>query len=151
MTTTIVMNTMNAAVSEYDWTLQSVTQTHGASATDGLCTLGGGVDRTADIDAEFLGPGLLSASGHKQRTLEVVFAMRGSGNPGDQGTLRIKANGTEYGYLFPIRSTGVSRAKPGRGIRENYVAYGFRNVDGADFRIDRIEPKPLESPLKKAT
>ena len=50
---------------------------------------------------------------------------------------------------MPELATGQSRSKPGLGIRENYLAFGYSNTDGADFRLDRIEVLVAESTRRR--
>lgn len=131
----IVVNTLTGAVSEYaGFDFQSITPTHAGSAL-GLYELGGDTDAGAPIVAEVV-TGTTIWSEIKRKFMDsVYFAMTGSGT----STLTVKTPSAEYEYSFDVRSNGVSRAQPGRGIRENYLAFGYSNTDGADFRIDRIE------------
>jgi hypothetical protein len=149
--TTIVMNTMNAAVTEYDLglALQSISGDTAGSAS-GLVTLGGDTDDDAVIDASFLGP--VRGDVKKTRFPSIYYAMTGDGE--GEGEARVVVRGSdgedaEYPYRFSIRGMGVSRAVPGLGLRANYFAIGFRNVAGADFRIDRIEPELVQSTSRK--
>ena len=142
--TTIVMNTLNSAVTEYNWSFQSITPTHAGSAT-GIYLLGGDIDDTANIDARVV-TGLTEwGSSLKKFVGMVYFALVGEG----YGTLIVQTPDDEYAYDFPVRSSGQSREKPGRGIRENYLAFGFSNIDGADFRMDRIEVLIKESTTRR--
>lgn len=132
---TIVFNTLNGAVTEYTgFGFQSITPTHAGSAT-GLFSLGGGTDMGAPIVASIV-------TGKKQwgRSLKhylglIFFSLRGSGT----SAATVVGESASYTYPFPVLSSGESRAKPGRGIRENYLAFGYSNTDGADFQLDRIE------------
>ncbi len=54
-----------------------------------------------------------------------------------------------WSYLFPIRQAGQSRAQPGKGINENYLAFGYSNADGADFQLDQIEVPLIESKQRR--
>lgn len=153
--TTIVMNTENGAVTEYDWVLQSVTQTHGASAAPakpGLFALGADDDAgtalaPAPIEATWLAGETLHGNHVKKRLGPIYFGGGGSG----EGLLRVVADGVEYSYKFPVRAMGVSEAKPGMGIRTNYIAVGRSNVDGADFMQDVVEIPFIESKSRKVT
>ena len=135
MTKAIVMNTLNGAVSEYDnFEFQSGTPTHAGAAT-GLFALGGNTDLGLPIVAQALtGKALFGASVKKFLDL-VYFSLAGSGT----SSLIVQGAVAAYVYTFPVRAPGESRARPGRGIRENYLALGYSNTDGADFRLDRIE------------
>ena len=80
------------------------------------------------------GKALFGASVKKFLDL-VYFSLAGSGT----SSLIVQGAVAAYVYTFPVRAPGESRARPGRGIRENYLALGYSNTDGADFRLDRIE------------
>lgn len=135
MTKAIVFNTLTGAVSEYDsFAFHAITPTHAGSVL-GLYALGGNLDIDQPIVATVTtGKTLFGASLKKFLDL-VYFALKGSGT----SSLTVVGEATSYTYTFPVRATGVSRAKPGRGIRENYLAFGYSNTDGADFTLDRIE------------
>lgn len=135
MTKAIVMNTRTGAVTEYDnFGFQSITPTLAGNAT-GLYALGGNLD----IDQPIVGSiitGKTLWSDLKKKFIEVVhFAMTGSGT----SAMTVATKSTSYSYPFQVRAAGVSRAKPGRGIRENYLAFGYSNTDGADFQLDSID------------
>lgn len=145
MTKAIVMNTLNAAVTEYEnFEFQSITPTH-AGAVTGLFLLGGDLD----IDQPIIGSiqtGKTLIDETRKKYVDVVhFAMSGSGD----GTLAVAGQTDSYSYSFPIRAAGVSRGKPGRGIRENYLAFGFEKTDGGDFQLDRIEVPVAASKNRK--
>jgi hypothetical protein len=140
MSTTIVVNTASGAVTEYDWTFESLTPTHAGTA-DGLYTLGGDTDAAAPIAATLKTGKSLLGSQAKKALDTVFFAMVGDAD--STGTLLVEGEGTAYSYAFAVRAKGLSRAQPGKGIRENYLLLGFSNVAGADFRIDQIDaPTP---------
>lgn len=131
----IAMNTLNAAVTEYDaFAFQSITPTHAGDAT-GLFLLGGNLDIDQPIIGSIQTGKTLIDEMRKKYVDAVHFAMTGDGD----GTLSVSGQAESYSYSFPIRAAGVSRAKPGRGIRENYLAFGFEKADGGDFQLDRIE------------
>lgn len=128
------MNTMTGAVSEYDFVFQSITPTH-AGSEDALYTLSGENDDGVPITAFLMTGKTLMGTAQKKRLDSVFFSVHGSGSAyflvqGESGT---------YSYEFPIRSSGESRAMPGKGIRENYLAFGFANIDGSDFTLDMFE------------
>ena len=60
-----------------------------------------------------------------------------------RGALRAQVLGeqTTHQYNLPVKAGGESRCTPGRGIRENYLAFGLTNPDGQDFQLDRIEAR----------
>ena len=135
MTKAIVLNTLTGAVSEYDsFAFHAITPTHAGSVL-GLYALGGNLDIDQPVVATVTtGKTLFGASLKKFLDL-VYFSLKGSGT----SSLTVTGEATSNTYTFPVRATGVSRAKPGRGIRENYLAFGYSNTDGADFTLDRIE------------
>ena len=101
----------------------------------GLYLLGGDLDGTQPIVSEVIGGDTLLGDSHKKRVEMVYYSVTGAGS----GESVVRGKSAEYRYAFPIRSSGQSRSKPGQGIRENYLAFGFSNLDGEDFQLDRIE------------
>lgn len=141
---TIVMNTLSGAVTEYDWSLTSIGPTRAGSAA-GLHALGGNTDAGLPIAASITTGNRLWGDTIKKFVAYVYFAMVGTG----LGRARVETRSQTYAYEFPVQAGGVSRAVTGRGIRENYLAFGFDNVAGADFRIDVIEPKSATSSTRR--
>lgn len=132
---TIALNTLTGSVSEYSgFEFQSITPTHAGSAT-GLYALGGNTDATQPIVSTVTTGKTLWSTSLKKRIDMVFFALQGAGN----AALTVLGKIASYTYPFPVRASGESRAKPGQGIRENYLAFSFSNTDGNDFRLDRIE------------
>ncbi len=136
----IVCNTLNRAVTHYTrFQFDSITPTHAGSA-QGLFKLEGDADTTSEeaglpiLGAFEVGKPQWGTSLKKMLDL-VYFSIKGSGI----GRLVVKGEGVSYSYPFTINPKGVSRAQPGRGIRENYLAFGFVKHDGLNFTIDRIE------------
>lgn len=133
--TTIVMNTLTGAVTEYSgFDFQSITPTH-AGSTLGLYEFGGDTDIDIPIVASVVTGKTLWSDIRRKFMDAVYFAMAGNGT----SSMSVITPDTEYDYPFEVRPNGVSRAKPGRGIRENYLAFGYSNTDGANFRLDQIE------------
>lgn len=131
----IVMNTLTGAVTEYDnFDFQSITPTHAGSAT-GLFALGGDLDIDQPIVARVVTGKTQWGASVKLMLRMLFFALKGSGT----STAIVASDATEWTYTFPVQDNGESRAQPGRGIRENYLAFGYSNTDGADFQLDRIE------------
>lgn len=150
----IVMNTRTGAVTEYDGfdDFNSITSTHAASSA-GLFTLGGDTDDGEAIDATFLGPRLGGAE--VRRPDQVNLAIRGP--EGSAGEVRIAAGGksqvkgTEFAYRLAVQKSGLSRCeKPGLGLRENFLAYGYRNLAGAAFTISQYLAEEIISTKRKA-
>jgi hypothetical protein len=140
--TTIVMNTMNGAVTEYDWAFQSLTPANAGSAS-GLFVLGGNTDATTPITGQFLSGD--HGGEHKLGLGSVYVGVQGEG----AGEVLVKGAADDWAYPVTVRASGISRAKAGRGISENYLALGYRNVDGADFTIDRIDAEVIESKQRR--
>lgn len=137
----IALNTLTGAVSEYSgFGFQSITSTHAGSAT-GLFSLGGDADDGMPIVATVATGKLLWGGTLKKSVKAVYFALEGSG----ASAMTVEGENSSYSYPFPVRATGESRAVPGRGIRENYLAFGYSNTDGAAFQLDRIEVLVAES------
>jgi hypothetical protein len=142
--TTIVMNTLNAAVTEYDWAFQSITPTHAGDAT-GLFSLTGDTDNAVAIDAEAMTGKTDWGTSLKKRLGDVFLTLQGSG----AGEFLVTA-AAAYAYPVTVRANGESSSKPGMGINENFLAFGYRNVAGADFRLDRIEIPVNQSKQRRA-
>ena len=140
----IVMNTMTGAISEYDWTFQSITPTHAGSAT-GLYALGGNLDGAAKIIAEITTAKPLWEASYKSHVQMVYFSVTGEGD----GELIVQGKNDEWRYDFALQDSGLSRCKPGLGIRENYLAFGFSKPDGAAFTLDRIETLDAKSTTRR--
>lgn len=144
---TIAVNTSSGAVTEYDWAFTSLSANHAASDA-GVFALGGGTDAGTPIASRVMTGRTLQGDGRQKLLDTVFFGMQGEG----QGTLLVAGEGApEYQYPFIVRAKGESRAQPGRGIKENYLAVGFANVDGADFSIDSIEAPMATSKTRRST
>lgn len=142
---TIVLNTLTGAVTEYDgFTFQSITPTHAGSVM-GLFALGGNLDVAAPIVATVTTAKTQWGASLKKFVEMVYFALSGTGT----STLRVLGQFKTYSYAFPVRATGESRCKPGKGIRENYLAFSFSNTDGADFKLDAIEVATAQSTTRR--
>lgn len=133
--TTIVMNTLNGAVTEYDWTFQSITPEHAGTAV-GLYALGGDFDADEPIAAEVTtGSKQWTGDSLKNLMAGVYLSISGEGS----GELAVYTRQNTYAYPFDISATGVCRVKVGRGVRESYLAFSLRNVAGAGFRLDGMQ------------
>ncbi len=142
---TIIINTLSAAVSEYSgFDFHAITPTHAGAAT-GLFALGGDKDLGLAITAEIRTATKLRSTTLKKAINTVFFSMRGAG----AAELTVFGRNNQWSYAFPIRASGESRAVPGRGIRENYVGFGLKNLGGADFELDRIEALIDESKSRR--
>lgn len=141
----VILNTMTGAVSTYTLAPQSITPTHMGDAL-GLYAIGGDLDDDQPIVAEVITGLTRLGSGLKKSLGPVYFSMRGEGS----GELIVQAGAETYRYPFPVTADGSSRAKPGMGIRENYLAFGFSNPDGDDFQLDVIEPMAGQSTSRRA-
>ena len=132
----ICMNTMNGAVTEYDgWLFQSITPAY-AGNVNGLYTLGGDTDAGQPIAASFMSGKVLWDDSHKKMLDYVWFSIPvGTGS----ANLLVSGKAHTWSYTFPIRPAGESRGIPGKGIRENYLSFGFSNQNGAGFQIERME------------
>lgn len=141
---TIVVNTLTGSVTRYSWPVTCVTAKHASDASK-IYTHGGATDDGQPISASFT-TGLKSWGASVRKFVAYLyFAMSGQGS----GSAQVITRQTIYPYTFPVRAGGVSRAPTGRGIREDYLAFGFTNVDGADFRIDSVEPVSAQSTTRR--
>jgi hypothetical protein len=144
--TAIVMNTMTGAVSEYTgFDFHAITPTH-VGSVNGLYELGGNLDVAALIVANAVTGKTLMGGTLKKFVDMLFFAIKGSGT----SAAVVQGESVSYTYAFDVTADGESRAKPGRGIRENYLAFGYTNTDGATFQLDRIEVKLAESNTRRS-
>lgn len=138
--TAIVMNTLTGAVSEYaGFDFHAITPTHAGNAL-GLYELGGDTDAGQPIVGRVLGGDNEVGGANKARPESVWLGL--PVGPGT-GRLIVKA-GTgqvvqQYEYPLTVRADGRARGQPGRGIRENYMAFGYTNPDGEDFQLNSME------------
>lgn len=145
--TAIVMNTLTGAVTEHSIEFQSLTANRFGSE-NGLFSLGGADDNGEQIEARFVTPRSSLGSPNLKGVGFVYFAM--TGDAGSSGQLLVQDDeGEEYAYEFALRDKGASRARAGQGLRENTLAIGFANLDGADFRIDSIEADITDSKTRR--
>lgn len=140
----IVLNTLTGAVSEYDrFGFQSITPGHAGNA-QGLYRLGGDTDAGQPIVSRMVTGQTLWGSSLKKRVSMVYLSLRGEGW-GEMSVIGAQA----YTFRFPVLPSGQSRSRPGQGIRENYLAFGYSNADGDDFQLDRIEVLVAQSPNRR--
>ncbi len=137
----IVVNTSTGAVSEYqNFRFNSLTAGHMGSER-GLFTVDAESDAGEPIVAEAVTPALLQKSLQKKRIAAVYVAAHA------EGTLQVHVHGQKqkWQYPLPIREGGMSRATPGRGISETYLAVGVSNPAGQPFQIDSIAAEVVTS------
>jgi hypothetical protein len=144
--TTIVCNLATAAVTEYDWAFASLSATRAASS-DGLFELGGDDDDGAEIDAQYL-TGITARDGTLKDGVESAYLSL-TGAAGARGFFIVASPSETWSYEFEVLEAGVSRAKAGRGIRENLLGFGYGNRDGSDFSIERMEVRTTPSQKRR--
>lgn len=141
----IVMNTLNGAVTEYSgFGFHAITPTHAGSVL-GLYALGGDDDAGTPIVGEIVTGKTLLDSANKKSVDWVYFSLKGGGT----STMTVHGEVDSFSYDFPVLFAGESRCRPGRGIRENYLAFGYANSDGCDFELDRIDVTLNKSTSRK--
>lgn len=143
--TAIVVNLSSAAVTEYDWTFPALSATR-AGSDDGLFTLGGSSDGGESIDAVY-DTGRTLRDGSLRTGVDCAY-LTIDGTPGTRGMFRVQGDDL-WEYEFEVTEDGVSRAKPGKGIRENLLGFGYANLDGADFKITRMEVRTAQSKQRR--
>jgi hypothetical protein len=144
---TLTFNLQSHAATEYDWGLTSLTSRHATSA-QGLLSLGGDTDAGRPIAALATTP----VSQHKSSLVKGVAMLYVSTPSAQVQGLEVLVElptGQRYAYPLQSQATGVARAQPGRGIRENYLGFGVCNVAGADFEIERIEVQTHASATRR--
>lgn len=133
----IVMNTLNGAVTEYSrFAFQSITPRLAGSAL-GLFQLGGDTDAGEPI-AGRIDTGARDWGGIELKQIAAAyFSLRQTSG---QAVFAVGVeDGSVYPYPVVLRDKGVSRAEPGRGIRENFIAFGFEAPGGQAFVLSGIE------------
>ena len=143
---TIIMNTLTGAVSEYaGFDFHAITPTHAGSAV-GLYALGGDLDVAPAIDAVAITGDTQWGSSLRKRMDGVFYGLPATTG---EGTCVVQGSSNTYEYDFTIRPEGESRAMPGKGISENYLAFGFKNVAGSNFVLDKIEVNVVQSTTRR--
>lgn len=142
----IVMNTLTGAVSEYSgFDFHALTPSYAGSAV-GLYSLGGDLDLSAAIVANVV-TGKTLLGGSLKKSVDAMFvSVKGAGT----SAATVYGENDSYEYTFTLRPSGEARVKPGRGIRENYLAFGYSNIDGSDFELDRIEAEIFQSNSRRS-
>jgi hypothetical protein len=121
-------------VTEYTgFGFHGITPTHAGSAL-GLYLLGGDTDDDALIRSRVQTGKLAWGTSLKKLLDKVFFGLLGEG-----GYTLFVTGEAEYEYEFAGTASGECRAKPGRGIRDNYLSFGMSNADGQAFQLDSIE------------
>lgn len=142
---TIVVNTLTGAVSEYTgFGFQCVTSTHTGSAT-GLFELGGDTDAGLLIVSRAQTGETSWGSSLKKFLLKAFFGLVGEG----AFTFHVTGKAGDWEYPINETSSGEHSAKPGRGIRETYLSFGFSNPDGQQFQLDMIELADFTSSTRR--
>ncbi len=130
--TAISMNTENLAVTEYThYHFIGLSEVGGklyGIKEDGLYLLEGVDDEGTPIDSEFL-TGESGMGQDRLKRIPMIHAQK-------EGNLEIILSVDGTAYLVPFSN----RAKPGRGIRGNYIAFGARSLAGSQIKIDSITP-----------
>lgn len=131
---TIVMNTRSGAVTEYTgFGFQSITPTHAGSAT-GLFAIGGNTDAGQPIVAS-IRTAMSTWETESKKSLSLAWiGLEGTG----QFSFQVVTKLATYTYPAIGNTLGQTRAKAGRGIKSNYLAFGFSNPSGQAFKLDFI-------------
>lgn len=141
----IVCNTLSGAVTEYsNWDFHSITATAAGSAT-GLFEYGGEKDLDEVIVSSVRMPPTLRSSTLKKHLSMAYLSMKGKGT----AVFTVFGEKGNWDYPFPLRSSGQTRAQPGKGIRENYLGFGVSNPCGQHFTLDRVEVALHESKTRR--
>jgi hypothetical protein len=142
----IVMNTRNSAVTEHQIAnATSITPSY-IGTTAGIHTVGGATDAGTAIDARVM-TGKTDWGTTLRKLLECAYvSMVGAGKY--RVIVKTEAD-TEYAYPLASEAAGEAVAKLGRGIKENRMAFGFENVDGAGFRLDSLEIPIAQSSTRR--
>jgi hypothetical protein len=131
---TIVMNTLTGAVCEYTgFGFQSITPTHAGNAS-GLFAIGGNTDDGLPIVAS-IRTAMSTWDTESKKSLSLAWiGVEGAG----QFSFQVVTKLATYTYPAIGNTQGQTRAKAGRGIKSNYLAFGFSNPSGQTFTLDFI-------------
>lgn len=150
--TGIVMNTENAAVSEYDnFSFNSLTRAGtgrylGAKA-DGIYELGGDLDDTSEIDAYFTTKLFDFESDKFKRMDRAYLGIKNDGSMILKTITRDSTDGKKHENWYELEATSeemrTQRIKTGRGLKSHYWQFTVTNKLGSDFDLDTIEFKPI--------
>lgn len=149
--TGIIMNTENAAVSEYDsFGFNSVaragTNRYLACRPDGIHELGGDLDEATEIDAYFTTKMFDFESDMFKRMDRAYMGIRNDGSV-ILKTITRDRDGTKHENWYELEETSdvmrTQRVKVGKGLKSHYWQYSVTNKQGSDFDLDTIEFKPI--------
>lgn len=135
--TTIVCNLQAHAVTHYDFDFAAISANYGAGQR-GLCKFGGEADGDKPIDACVRSPVTPHGSTLK-KSLSTAYVTTHRGGVQCLQLVVLTPAGQEYVYPVNWQLDGVARATLGRGIRENLLGFGVKNIEGADFEVAQIE------------
>ncbi len=137
----IVMNASNYSITEYkDFPVKSIGYMNGhyyGVLSDGVYLLEGNKDSSTNIDAEIETGPIDFAVKVTTYPREAWIVYRSDGKV----ILRIREDEQtvyEKEIAFTNERLREERAKFGRGLRDQFYAFGFKNVDGSDFDLDSI-------------
>lgn len=143
---TIILNTMTGAVTEYsDLGFDSVTREH-AGSVNGLYHHSGPTDAGQPVVA-LIETGKSSWGSDKKKLVDTIFV--GVKAAGAKMRMTVLGETTFWAYDMTVLPGGVSRCQPGRGIRENYLAFRLENPQGEDFALDFIQVPTKASDLRR--
>lgn len=127
-----VLNTEVFAASEYtDWQFTHLAYVDGKAygvKEDGLYLLAGETDNGVNIDSMFMS-GESDNDEDRHKRVPLVH-----GDLDGDVAILVDVDNTEFAGEFN------SRAKFGRGMRGNRLAFGVRSVDGSRFKVRSLEP-----------
>jgi len=136
-----VMNASNYAVTEYaTYPVKSIGYMNGhyyGVLSDGVYLLEGDDDSGTDVDAEIETGPVNFAEKVTTYPREAWIVYRSDGKV----IFRIREDEQtvyEADISFTSERLREERAKFGRGLRDQFYAFGFKNKDGADFDLDSI-------------
>lgn len=136
----IVVNTLSGAVTEYSRPLACITTSHGGSR-EGVFALEGDTDHGQSIVGELRMP-TVNYGSTLAKSLAAIYAC---GDGLGEAIADVHTHSSSWSYPLRFGGNRVARANPGRGIREVYLGFGLRFVQGQDFRLDRVEVLVNES------
>lgn len=150
--TGIIMNTENAAISEYDNFSFSSFARAGvnrflAAKADGIYELGGDLDETTEINAYFTTKLFDFQSDKFKRMDRAYLGIKNDGSMILKVITRDSTDGTKHENWYELTATSdemrTQRIKTGKGLKSHYWQFTITNKLGSDFDLDMIDFKPI--------
>ena len=140
---TIVMNTRNDAITEYqNYGFNSYAEINGSyygASSSGLYLLDGDDDDGTNIDWSFKTGQMDNKSPFMKQLPEIVLGLRSNGSI----RVRVHKDDNEYfDYTLPAINTETirqHRVQPGRGMRSRYFSVELQGIANSTLELDSLQ------------